>query len=98
MEEKLELSLPQNEAFLGKPVQFEYLEPSISLAATESQAQYDGDTEEDLEPSIRANILVSKKSRFQTFIGKTAADIEYTESFNRCEIEHLKLLHRNNKK
>lgn len=47
MEEKLELSLPQNEAFLGKPVQFEYLEPSISLAATESQAQYDGDTEED---------------------------------------------------
>lgn len=47
MEEEPELSLPQNEVFIGKPVQFEYLESSISLAATKSQAQYDGNTEED---------------------------------------------------
>lgn len=37
--EESELLLPLNGVFLGEPVQFEHLEPSISSAATESQTK-----------------------------------------------------------
>ena len=53
--------------------------------------------EETLDPSVGAYKLQSKKSRPEVFIKKIAADIDYIDSFNRCVIDHLKLLLRDNK-
>ena len=98
IEDESELLLPQNEVVIEEPVQFEYLEPSTSWSATDSQSHNDSNIEEELEPPIRAIFLPSKKRRLEAFIRKIAADVDYTGNFNRCVIEHLKLLLRNNKK
>ena len=88
----------ENEVVIEEPVQFEYLEPSTSWSATDSQSHNDSNIEKEIEPPIRAIFLPSKKRRLEAFIRKIAADVDYTETFNRCVIEHLKLLLRNNKK
>ena len=53
--------------------------------------------EETLDPLVGAYKLPSKESRLEAFIKKIAADIDYTDSFNRCVIDHLKFLLIDNK-
>ena len=80
-----------------EPVQFEYLEPSAFCPAAYSQANFESNAEETLDPSVGAYKLPSKKNRLEVFIKKVAAVIDNTDSFNRCAIDHLKLLIRDNK-
>ena len=95
--DELEHLLSQNEVLVEDPVQSECLEPSAFFPAANSQAKHESNAEETLDPSVGAYKLPSKKSRLEAFIKKIAADIDYTDSFNRCVIDHLKLLLRDKK-
>ena len=80
-----------------QPVQFEYLEPPAFCPATNPQAKHESNAEETWGPSVGAYNIPSKKSRLDAFIKKIAPDIDYIDSFNRCVVDYLKLLLRDNK-
>ena len=88
--------LSQIEVLADEPGQHEYLEPSAFCPATNSQAKHESNKEETLDPSVGAYKLPSNKSRLEAFIKKIAANMDYTDSFNRCVIDHLKRLLRDN--
>lgn len=67
---------------------FEYLESSAFCPAANSQAKNESNAEETLDPSIGAYKLPFKKNRLETIIKKIAADVDCTDSFNRCVIDH----------